>query len=97
MVRLKTCKERASIWSSAQNPLLFGVESDLHWPWISGPTPEELEEMRRQEEEARQKKEAEEKAERERREAEEATERKRRQEEWVCVCSYMLRKNTAWT
>ncbi|KAL8611092.1 hypothetical protein ACOMHN_064382 [Nucella lapillus] len=47
-----------------------------------GPTPEELEEMRRQEEEAKQKKEAEEKAERERREAEEATERKRRQEEW---------------
>lgn len=48
-----------------------------------GPTPEELEEMRRQEEEAKQKKEAEEKAERERREAEEATERKRRQEEWA--------------
>jgi len=48
-----------------------------------GPTPEELEEMRRQEEEARQKREAEEKAERERREAEEAAERKRRQEEWA--------------
>lgn len=47
-----------------------------------GHTPEELAEMQRQEEEARQKKEAEEKAEKERREAEEATERKRRQEEW---------------
>ena len=43
--------------------------------------------MRRLEEEARQKKEAEEKAERERREAEEAAERKRRQEEWVWMIS----------
>ncbi|XP_067680599.1 adenylate kinase 7-like [Haliotis asinina] len=47
-----------------------------------GPTPEEMEEMRRQEEEERLKREAEEKAERERREAEEAAERKKRQEEW---------------
>ncbi|CAH1792741.1 unnamed protein product [Owenia fusiformis] len=47
-----------------------------------GPTPEELEEMRRKEEEARLKKEAEEKAEREAREAEEAALRKNRQEEW---------------
>ena len=48
-----------------------------------GPTPEEREELRRQEEEARLKRESEERAERERREAEEAAERKRRQEEWV--------------
>ncbi|RUS85279.1 hypothetical protein EGW08_006980 [Elysia chlorotica] len=47
-----------------------------------GPTPEELEEMRRQEEEARVKREAEEKADKERREAEELQERRRRQEEW---------------
>ncbi|KAK7104086.1 adenylate kinase 7-like [Littorina saxatilis] len=48
-----------------------------------GPTPEELEEMRRQEEEDRQKKESEDKAERERKEAEESQERKNRQEEWA--------------
>lgn len=48
-----------------------------------GPTPEELEEMKKQEEEARQKKEAEEKAEKERKEAEEQAERKKRQEEWT--------------
>ncbi|GFO41343.1 adenylate kinase 7-like [Plakobranchus ocellatus] len=47
-----------------------------------GPTPEELEEMRRLEEEARVKREAEEKADKERREAEELQERRRRQEEW---------------
>ena len=48
-----------------------------------GPTPDELEEMKRIEEEARLKRETEERAERERREAEEAAERKRKQEEWV--------------
>ncbi|KAL4237761.1 Adenylate kinase 7 [Mactra antiquata] len=48
-----------------------------------GPTPEELEQMRKQEEEAKQKKEAEEKMEKERKEAEEASERKKRQEEWT--------------
>ena len=48
-----------------------------------GPTPDELEEMKRVEEEARLKRETEERAERERREAEEAAERKRKQEEWV--------------
>ena len=48
-----------------------------------GPTSEELEEMHREAEEMRIKKQAEEKSERERREAEEAAERKRRQEEWV--------------
>lgn len=47
-----------------------------------GPTPEELEEMRRQEEEAKTKREAEEKAEKERKEAEELQDRRRRQEEW---------------
>ena len=50
-----------------------------------GPTTEELEEMKKLEEEARLKKEAEEKAEKERREAEEAAERKKRQEEWVSL------------
>ena len=50
-----------------------------------GPTPEEMEEMKKLEEEARLKKEAEEKAEKERKEAEEAAERKKRQEEWV-IC-----------
>lgn len=48
-----------------------------------GPTDEELEEMKRAEEEARIKKETEEKAERERLELEEATQRRARQEEWV--------------
>ena len=48
-----------------------------------GPTPDELEETKRIEEEARLKRETEERAERERREAEEAAERKRKQEEWV--------------
>ena len=48
-----------------------------------GPTPEELEELRRQEEEERLKKEAEDRAEKERQEAEEAAERKRKQDEWV--------------
>ncbi|CAG2241509.1 AK [Mytilus edulis] len=48
-----------------------------------GPTPEELEEMRRQEEEARLKKETEERQERERKEAEESNLRKQRQEEWT--------------
>ncbi|GFR66473.1 adenylate kinase 7-like [Elysia marginata] len=47
-----------------------------------GPTQEELEEMRRLEEEARVRREAEEKADKERREAEELQERRRRQEEW---------------
>lgn len=42
--------------------------------------------MKRQEEEARQKKEAEEKAEKERKDAEEQAERKTRQEEWVGWC-----------
>ena len=51
-----------------------------------GPTPEEMEEMKKLEEEARLKKEAEEKAEKERKEAEEAAERKKRQEEWVTSC-----------
>ena len=58
----------------------------------SGPTPEELEEMRRLEEEARVKREAEEKADKERREAEELQERRRRQEEWV----RLNRKTEAW-
>ena len=48
-----------------------------------GPTPEELEEMKRLEEEAKLRMEAEERAERERKESDEAAERKRRQEEWV--------------
>ena len=48
-----------------------------------GPTPEELEYMKKQEEEAKLKKEAEEKAEKERKDAEEQAERKKRQEEWV--------------
>ena len=48
-----------------------------------GPTPDELAEMKRIEEEARLKRETEERAERERREAEEAADRKRKQEEWV--------------
>nr|KAG5697004.1 hypothetical protein BaRGS_008466 [Batillaria attramentaria] len=58
------------------------IKKIMKSPRNYGPTPEELAEMQRQEEETRQKKEAEEKAERERREAEEATERKRKQEEW---------------
>jgi adenylate kinase len=48
-----------------------------------GPTPEELEEIQRQEEEKRIKREEEERAEREQREAEEAADRKARQDEWV--------------
>ena len=48
-----------------------------------GPTPDELEEMRRQAEEARLKKEAEERAERDQKEAEESSDRKKRQDEWV--------------
>ncbi|KAI8784829.1 adenylate kinase 7 [Biomphalaria glabrata] len=47
-----------------------------------GPTPEELEEMKRIEEEQREKRETEEKEEKARREAEELQERRRRQEEW---------------
>lgn len=47
-----------------------------------GPTVEELEEMRRQAEEARMKKETDELADQERQEAEEAAERKSRQTEW---------------
>ena len=50
-----------------------------------GPTPDELAEMKRIEEEARLKRETEERAERERREAEEAADRKRKQEEWVSM------------
>lgn len=50
-----------------------------------GPTAEELEEMRRQEEETKLKRETDEKQERERREAEESSLRKQRQEEWVGV------------
>ncbi|XP_045187456.1 adenylate kinase 7-like [Mercenaria mercenaria] len=48
-----------------------------------GPTPEELAETLRREEETRQKLEAEYKQEKERKEAEEAAERKKRQEEWT--------------
>jgi len=48
-----------------------------------GPTPDELENMKKQEEEAKMKKEFDEKQEKERKEAEEATERKKRQEEWT--------------
>lgn len=59
------------------------VEKRLGEPRNYGPTPDELEEMKRVEEEVRLKKETEERAERERREAEEAAERKRKQEEWV--------------
>ncbi|XP_059158597.1 adenylate kinase 7-like [Physella acuta] len=47
-----------------------------------GPTPEELEEMKRVEEETREKREMEEKEEKAKREAEELAERRSRQEEW---------------
>lgn len=47
--------------------------------------------MKKAEEEARVKKEAEEKAEKEKREAEEAAERKQRQEEWVYLRENLLR------
>ena len=52
-----------------------------------GLTKEEEEAIRRTEEEAKLKKEAEERAEKERQEAEEAAERKRRQDEWVSGCN----------
>ena len=54
--------------------------------------------MRRLEEEARVKREAEEKADKERREAEELQERRRRQEEWVRICltwNYSIDKRVA--
>ncbi|CAL1541835.1 unnamed protein product [Lymnaea stagnalis] len=47
-----------------------------------GPTPEELEEMKKVEEELREKRETEEKEEKSKREGEELQERRRRQEEW---------------
>lgn len=54
--------------------------------------------MRRQEEEAKMKKEADEKQERERREAEEAATRKQRQEEWVGYCvQYSLDKKNGYS
>ena len=59
------------------------VQNQMGQPRNYGPTPDELEEMKRVDEETRLKKETEERAERERREAEEAAERKRKQEEWV--------------
>ncbi|XP_061172744.1 adenylate kinase 7-like [Saccostrea echinata] len=59
------------------------IKKTIGEPRNYGPTPEELEEMRRQEEEARLRKEMEEKQEKERQEAEEAALRKQRQEEWT--------------
>lgn len=59
------------------------IKKTIGEPRNYGPTPEELEEMKRQEEEARLKKEMEEKQEKERQEAEEASLRKQRQEEWT--------------
>ncbi len=63
------------------------IASTLGAPRNYGPTPAELQEIRRAQEESRLKREAEERTERERREAEEAAERKRNQEEWV-RCSF---------
>lgn len=60
-------------------------KSNVPLNFLTGPTPEELEELRRQEEDERIMKEKAEKEEKERQEAEEAAERKHRQEEWVCV------------
>ncbi|KAK3092589.1 hypothetical protein FSP39_004695 [Pinctada imbricata] len=59
------------------------IKKKIGTPRNYGPTPEELEEMRRQEEEARIAKETKEREEREKREAEEAATRKQRQEEWT--------------
>ncbi|XP_022332900.2 adenylate kinase 7-like [Crassostrea virginica] len=59
------------------------IKKTIGEPRNYGPTPEELEEMRRQEEEALLRKEMEEKQEKERQEAEEAALRKQRQEEWT--------------
>ena len=53
-----------------------------------GPTPEEMEEIRRKTEEERLKREEAERLEKERKEAEEAAERRRRQEEWVSVWAF---------
>jgi len=57
---------------------------------FSGVTPEELEEIKRLEVEAKMKKEAEEKAELERQEAEEAELRRKRHEEWVCITTCIV-------
>lgn len=51
--------------------------------FLVGPTPEELEEMKQQEAEAKKRKDEQEKTEREQKEREEMAERKRRQDEWV--------------
>jgi len=68
--------------SEMMNDTVEKIKKIFGSPRNYGPTAEELEEMRRVEEETREKREAEEKAEKERKETEELQERRRRQEEW---------------